>query len=110
MLRNNDCSTGLSWKASGGSLREKCPYTEFFWSVFSRIRTEYGEIRSVSPYSVRMRENTGQENSEHFFYLFIDIILSQYSEKQLKITNQDGLPPPFYIVTNYKSSNSIFIF
>ena len=28
------------------SLREKCPNTEFFWSVFSRILTEYGEIRS----------------------------------------------------------------
>ena len=26
------------------SLREKCPNSEFFWSVFSRIRTEYGEI------------------------------------------------------------------
>ena len=26
------------------SQREKCPNTEFFWSVFSRIRTEYGEI------------------------------------------------------------------
>ena len=24
------------------SLREKCPYLEFFWSVFSRIRIEYG--------------------------------------------------------------------
>ena len=24
------------------TLREKCPYSEFFWSVFSRIRTEYG--------------------------------------------------------------------
>ena len=33
----------------------------FFWSVFSRIRTEYGEIRSISPYSVRMRENTDQK-------------------------------------------------
>ena len=22
-------------------LHEKCPYFEFFWSVFSRIRTEY---------------------------------------------------------------------
>ena len=30
----------------------------FFWSVFSCIRTEYGEIRSISPYSVRMQENT----------------------------------------------------
>ena len=26
------------------SLREKCPYSELFWSVFSRIETEYGEI------------------------------------------------------------------
>ena len=23
-------------------MREKCPYLEFFWYVFSRIRTEYG--------------------------------------------------------------------
>ena len=32
----------------------------FFWLVFIRIRTGYGEIRSISPYSVRMRENTDQ--------------------------------------------------
>ena len=24
---------------------KKCPYSELFWSVFSRIRSEYGEIR-----------------------------------------------------------------
>ena len=30
---------------TGYSLRKKCPYSELFWSVFSRIRTEYGEIR-----------------------------------------------------------------
>ena len=35
----------------------------FFCSAFSRIRTEYEEIRSKSPYSVRMRENTNQKNS-----------------------------------------------
>ena len=33
----------------------------FFWSVFSRIRTEYGEMQSISPYSVWMRENTDQK-------------------------------------------------
>ena len=43
------------------SLREKCPYSEFFWSVFSRIRTKYGE----DPYSVRTWENTDQKNSEY---------------------------------------------
>ena len=26
------------------SLRDTCPYSELFWSVFFRIRTEYGEI------------------------------------------------------------------
>ena len=34
----------------------------FLWSVFSRIRTEYGEILLISPYSVRMREDTDQKN------------------------------------------------
>ena len=28
------------------TLLEKCPYSEFFWSVFSRIRTEYGPENS----------------------------------------------------------------
>ena len=32
-------------------LREECPNTEFFWSVFSRIQTEYGKIRTgKNPY------------------------------------------------------------
>ena len=44
---------------------KKCSYSEFFWSAFSRIRTEYGEIWSISPYSVRMRENKDQKNYEH---------------------------------------------
>ena len=47
------------------ALCEKCPYSVFFWSVFSRIRTKYGEIQSISPYSVRLRENTDQKNSEY---------------------------------------------
>ena len=46
------------------SMRESCPYSELFWSVFSRIRTEYGEILRISPYSVQMRENANQNNSE----------------------------------------------
>ena len=43
----------------------KCSYSEFFWSIFSHIWSEYGEIRSISPYSIRMRENTGQNSSEY---------------------------------------------
>ena len=46
-------------------LRKTCPYSELLWSVFSRIWTEYGQIRSISLYSVQIRENTDQNNSEN---------------------------------------------
>ena len=45
------------------ALRKKCQYSELFWSVFSLIPTECGEIRSISSYSVWMRENADQNNS-----------------------------------------------
>ena len=50
------------------SLRKKCPYSELFWSAFSRIWTEYREILYISPYSLQIRENADQNNSEcgHF--------------------------------------------
>ena len=35
-----------------------------FWSTFSRIRTEYGEIWNSSPHSVQMSENADQNSSE----------------------------------------------
>ena len=35
----------------------------FLWSVFSRIRNEYGEIPRIFPYLVRMQENTDQKKS-----------------------------------------------
>ena len=47
------------------ALREKCSYSEFFWSAFSHIRTDYGEMQSISPYSVWRRENKYQENSKY---------------------------------------------
>ena len=52
----------ISCKSSDLIDREKCPNTEVFCSVFSRIPTKYGEIRSISPYSVRIRENAEQKN------------------------------------------------
>ena len=51
------------------SPRKKCPYSELFWPTFFRIRTEYGEILLISPYSVRMRENADQNNSENGQFL-----------------------------------------
>ena len=48
---------------------------EFFRSVFSRIRTE--EILRISPYSVRMRENTDQKtpNMDIFYAVKMSLIL-----------------------------------
>ena len=47
---------------------KKCPYSELFWSAFSRVRTEYGEILRISSYSVRIREKTDQKNSEYVHF------------------------------------------
>ena len=54
----NECSR---LNHHNNSLHEKYPNTEFFWSVFSGLRTEYGEIRSISPHSVRRLENRDQK-------------------------------------------------
>ena len=37
----------------------------FFWSVFSRIQTDYGEILRISPNSVQMRENRNQKKTPY---------------------------------------------
>ena len=47
----------------------------FFWSVFSRIGTEYEEIWSISPYSIRMRKNTDQKKPR-IWTLFTQYIVS----------------------------------
>ena len=46
-----------------------------FWSTFSHIRTEYGEMRSISPYSVRMPENADQKK-HRIWTLFTQLDLS----------------------------------
>ena len=53
----------------GQTLRKNYWYSELFWSVFFRIWTDYGEIRSISLYSVQMREIADQNNSEHGHFL-----------------------------------------
>ena len=47
------------------TLCEKCQYSELFWSVFSRIRTEYGEILPVFSWNA---ENTDVNNSEYWHF------------------------------------------
>ena len=52
------------------SLREKCLYSELFWSLFSRIRTECREIWSISTYSVQILENSDCFKLLHVFSPF----------------------------------------
>ena len=66
----NECEYSLEI-----TLREKCPYLELFWSAFSRVWTEYGEILRISTYSIRIRENTDQNNSENGHFLRSVIIV-----------------------------------
>ena len=60
-IKNNDMSFNQTFERPF-PLREKCPNAGFFWSVFSCIRTEYGDLLRKSPYSVRIQENTDQKN------------------------------------------------
>ena len=56
------------------SVRENCVYLELFWSAFSRIRTEYGEILRISPYSVQMREKADQNNYKYGHFSSSELI------------------------------------
>ena len=60
------------------SVYERCLYMEFFWSVFSWIWIQYWYIIHISPYSVRIRENTEQKNYEnrHFSRKWYDMYIS----------------------------------
>ena len=59
----------FNWKKLANYTAWKVSVYRFFWSVFSHIRTEYGDICSISPYSVQMRESTEKKNSEYGHFL-----------------------------------------
>ena len=62
------------------SQRKKSPYSELSWSVFSRIWIEYGERRSIYPYSAQMWENADQNNSECGHFLLSDLCYEVLTE------------------------------
>ena len=55
---------------------------EFFWSVFSCIRTEYGDLWSKYPYSDRIQENNKPEKTQYLETFHVvssyNVILSPY--------------------------------
>ena len=60
----------------------------FFWSVFSRIRTEYREILCISPYSVRMRKIRLVKNSV-FGHFSLSVSIANMMQQ---ILLKDNLP------------------
>ena len=52
-------------------------YSEDFWFVFSGIWTEYREIGIISSYSIPVRENTDQKNSQcRYFYPVVEALFN----------------------------------
>ena len=93
----------------------KTPYSEFFWSVFSRIRTEYGDLLIKSPYSVRMRENADQENSGYRLFLrtsnpdklvFAHLDINSIRNKFEMISDQIKGNVDVYLVSETKTDDS----
>ena len=84
--------------------------------AFSRIQTEYGEIRLISPYSVRMRGNAGkphQNNSEYGLFLRsvtqIASIRVLYLQEKAKIAVA-GFSPNNIKFASLERSLSLFTF
>ena len=67
-------------------LRKKCPNTEIlFWSLFSHIWTEYGDLLRKSPYSFQMQENTDQKRLLIWtFFVQFTVLLKGISRKYVR--------------------------
>ena len=94
------------------SLRKKCPYSELFWSVFCRIRTEQGKILRISSHSVRMQKiqdrvtpNTDTFHAVFLLYMEYPIGVNwNFLFQILHITRLFPSPsPPFYIWSSLTS-------
>ena len=85
-----------------------------FWSSFSTIRTEYGEILRISPYSVRMQENADQNNSEygHFLLSVLNMIKQTlegsylFRKIYIFVRAHHGLPNTRPYMSHLKAKNS----
>ena len=80
-------------------------YLELFWFAFSRIGTEYGEIRSFSPYSVRIWENAEQNNfTDTFHAVAFRFLLPKVGSKIEELLGLASQVLPTYLDRIYISS------
>ena len=74
----------------------------FFWSVFSHIRTEGGDLRRKCPYSVQMRENADKKKLR--IWWFCNLLFKIMTFLILLIENCGGLGPFFQNFRAYQIS------
>ena len=65
------------------TLHKKCPYSEYFWSVFFLIRTEY------TPHSIQMRKIRSRKNPNTHTFDAVTSVLNILEP----ISDWDFLPP-----------------
>ena len=85
------------------------PIRSFFWSVFSHIWTEYGDLRSKYPHPVRIREIWTRKNSVFGNFSHSNIlnaINGKDSSQQLKVVCDLKM---VWTLPNYRSSWSSLI-
>ena len=88
---------------------EKCLNTEFFWSVFSCFRTEYGDLWSKSPYSARIQENKDQKKL-HMWTLFTQCwSLKSGTESLNNVTSVKGFTECHYILETVENTTSHWV-
>ena len=74
------------------ALRGKCPYSELYWSAFSRFRTEYEGVQRISPYLVRMQEKVDQNNSKYWHFLRSETVLNNFPGQVYWTDPNDKIP------------------
>ena len=83
-------------------------------AAFSRIRTEYGEIRSITPSSVRMRENAGKmrtsitPNTDIFYAVEVRFRFNCIQVSDLQLFKKETLPQVFSCEFCEMFKNTIF--
>ena len=68
---NCDIPNFICTEVSSGTLLEKFPYSEFFWSVFSRIRTEDGEMLSLAKPCIESRKLKCRKQMIMIFIIYL---------------------------------------
>ena len=79
------------WKVFIHHYLKSVQIRRFFWSVFSRVQTEYGEIFRISPYWVWLRENTDQRKLHTWTHTpYLDnSILHSWTKRSLSFPKQE---------------------